>query len=220
MDLFRTGTRVSVIPIPLTTTIAQFTCASLICERALQAFGYDSVNRDMVWAITKNHVEGSLGASVSQFTVGMACAAALFVFPLSLPFAVAADIATSAATVTRQARVLVFSIADVILILDKAFWVRRGLEDSNGIITDEDLRAASDWYQGKVGEVHDNIKSWLPVLNPSAKNTVYRSLFHADKVKSQLEEVIEKYRFKPDDNSRNVWSCSTGQTQATNLSTV
>jgi len=199
MDLFRTGTRTSMIPIPLTTTVAQFTCGSLICKRGLQAFGYDNVNRDLVWATVRNNWDGSLAALAGQVTVAAACIATILVFPPSIILGLASDTIVSAATVTRQARVLVFCIVDVVLTLDKAFWVRAGLEGPNGMITDEDVRAASTWYSGKVRSVHDEIKKCLPILSHT-DNTVYKSLFNADKVQGQLEQVIEKYRCKPDES--------------------
>jgi len=187
------------IPIPLTTTVAQFTCGSLICKRGLQAFGYDNVNRDLVWATVRNNWDGSLAALAGQVTVAAACIATILVFPPSIILGLASDTIVSAATVTRQARVLVFCIVDVVLTLDKAFWVRAGLEGPNGMITDEDVRAASTWYSGKVRSVHDEIKKCLPILSHT-DNTVYKSLFNADKVQGQLEQVIEKYRCKPDES--------------------
>lgn len=203
MDLFRVGTRTSMIPFPLTTTVAQFTCASLICKRGLQAFGYDNVNSDLVWATIKNNWDGTLRSIGGQLTVGLACVAAVIAFPPSILLGLASDTITSAATVTRQARVLVFCIADVVLILDKAFWVRRGLEDSQVVITDEDIRAASNWYRGKVQSVHAEIEGWLPVLSPT-DNTVYKSLFKSDQVQGRLEKVIDKYRWKLNKNSSSV----------------
>ena len=50
--------------------------------------------------------------------------------PTSLLLAFASDTVVSATTVKHQARVLVFCTVEVVLILDKAFWVRRGLEDT------------------------------------------------------------------------------------------
>lgn len=196
MDLFRIGTRTSMIPIPLTTTIAQGRCGYLICERGLKSFGFDSINVDMVWACIKNNWEGSLAALAGQLTVGLACATAVICFPPSILLYLASDTIVSASTVTRQARVLVFCIVDVVLILDRAFWRRAELEPRDGAITDEDVRTASTWYQGIVDGVHNKIKERLPVLSPS-NNTVFKSLFKADEVQRELSEIIEEKRFRP-----------------------
>ena len=197
MDLFRIGTRTSMIPIPLTTTIAQGTCGYLICERGLKSFGLDNINVDMVWTCIKNNWEGSLAAFASQLTVGLACAAAFLSFPPSLLLFFASDIITSASTVTRQARVLVFCILDIVLILDRAFWRRAELEHRDGAITDEDVRTASTWYQGIVGGVHNRIKERLPVLSLTTNNTVFRSLFKPDEIQRELSKIIEENRFRP-----------------------
>lgn len=209
MDLFRIGTRTSMIPFPLTTTLAQFTCASLICRRGLCAFGYNNINSDLVLAMIKNHWDGTWATILGQFTVGAACCA--IAFPPSIVPSIAIGLASgtifSAASVPRPARIIVLCIADVVLILDKAFWVRRGLEDAKGVITDEDIRSASTWYQRIIQSVHRDIEACLSILSVF-ENTVIKSLFKPDLVEERLKEIIDKYRWRPKKESDDIKNCS------------
>lgn len=175
--IFRSGAFATSLPLPLMSVGTQATAGGLICHRFLKVFGYSQVNTDVLFQTIKNAWLGNLEANALQFVASLATSVLLG------PVAWTTSAALAAFSVPKTARMLLMCVADVILILERAFWYEPGT------VTGESIHNATLWYAGKMAAVHADVKNsirWYSLIKSHQLGLI----------KADLEVIIQKHRFK------------------------
>lgn len=190
MGLFKAATRTSAVPIPIVGVAAQVTCGSLIVKRMLIVFGYDYLNSDIVWQAVKDACFHNLGAvAVNMGAIVLGISAALKFSP-ALPVALLIDGAIAVTAIPRTARMILMFAADIILILERAFWYHTNDGHNDGLINDEDIRRAAIQHKKHIDAVHTRIIDAVPI------HSFYQILKSPSSSEKLLKSVLQEFRFK------------------------
>lgn len=181
MRLFTYGTRASAIPLPIASIAAQGSIGYFICSYVTDAFGYTSINRDVCFKAIENSWMRNKASNIAQFASGVATSMLFAAGPLGW----LVNFTLAASAVPKTARALLMCVADVILIMERAFWYE------TGGITDESIRRSTIEYRAISDSVHQDVKEIVKIYS------VIKS-FQTTQIKADLGVIIERYRHRPE----------------------
>lgn len=181
MRLFKHGTRTSAVPLPFASIAAQASVGYFICSRLTDAFGYAGINRDICFKAIEDSWVHNKASNIAQFASGVTTA----VFLATGPVGWITDVALTALAVPKTARALLMCIADVILIMERAFWYEPGT------ITDEAIRRATIEYRTCAERVHQEVKESIKLFS-------FVKSFQTMQIKADLGLIIERHRHRPE----------------------
>jgi hypothetical protein len=172
--------------------VAKVTCGPLLAKAIMTRFGYDYYNADIAWRIFADCVWSDVPANAAYFGAWAALFGSVALFSPAMPVVLVLGTALPLANIPRTARMFLMCAADMILIMERAFWFHYnggGIDES--ILTDEDIRQAALYYSDLVQKVHDDIAAKLPLTS------LIKCLWNTELMASTLQTTIDRYRFKP-----------------------
>jgi hypothetical protein len=192
LRLYGHAIRTAAVPIAFSGLAASTTVGALIATSITKKFNFGSFSSNLAGRTISNALFRNYEATGVQL-FGQALAigggASLAIPGLQILGGVAAVTGTvivKASAVPQYGRLLLMCTIDVLLIMERVFWMH---EDT---ITAEHIEDACEYYkQEKVDKVHAEVKKILPVWG-------VLSAYKYDKLRVGLEDIIRVHRFKKD----------------------
>jgi len=184
--------RTAAVPIVFSGLVASTTVGALITTSITKKFNFGSFSPDIAGQTIYNALFANYEATGVQIfaqAIGYGGACAIAIPGLQLAGAaiiITGTVITHAAAVPQYGRLLLMCTVDVLLIMERVFW----MHEKN--ITADHVEDACEYYKNnKVVEVHAAVKEILPVWG------VFGA-FQYDKLREGLKDIIRVHRFKKD----------------------
>jgi hypothetical protein len=189
LRLYAHAVRTTAVPIAFSGCAATTTVSAIICTDILKIFQCSTFNLDIAARAISNafvrNWEGNGLQIAGQVltTVGMVTASTGVGLLPGAAIGVGAAM-TSALAIPQFGRLLLMCTVDVILIMERVFWLAEGKPEA------KDIETACSWYrENKVVQVQQDVKALLPAWG-------IWSSYNYDKLKIGLAKIVNKHRFR------------------------
>lgn len=187
--LYKHGIRTVAVPGYLASIAGTSSVGGLISQHILDIFGFTGISLDLAIKIIGTALTGNKRLYAAEAAAAAANIGAAFA-PTGLGLPAAAIIfggatMTSLMTVPSWGRMLLMTIVDVILIVERAYWL---CEDKQ--IEASSMEDACQYYSNhKQATVHAEVKAILPTMNVFAA-------FRYDTLEANIKTLVMRHRFK------------------------
>jgi hypothetical protein len=184
---YKAGCRVTTVPLPGSGTVGNLTTSVLLCRTVMECFGFSHLQVRPVERIIRRIIwdnPEALGVQTLAevfFAVGVGYATTGVGIIIGMGFGVLGYFTS----IPASARALIMCICDIVLVLERAFWMGRQQ------IHESDLTNAAYWFKNRRDAVHNEVKDLVPLTRGVIKS------FQYSKIKVGIEEIVQRYRYRP-----------------------
>ncbi|KAH0282661.1 hypothetical protein KCU62_g9564, partial [Aureobasidium sp. EXF-3399] len=195
LELYKHAVRTAAAPIPVIGTVGGLvstaTVGGLIGKEIVGTFGFSGTSLDLGWetlttCLTNKRalLGGMIGGEL--LTNGVVLGALSFTLPWAIPIVWGTRAAVNVLTAPQWGRMLLRTIADLILIMERAHWY-----SDEGKIDQDDIRSACNYYQegDRQAKVHVDVDGLLGTFS-------INDTFNTTKLAAGLRIIVQKHRFQ------------------------
>jgi hypothetical protein len=195
LDLYKHAVRTAAAPIPIIGTVGGLvstaTVGGLIGKEIVGTFGFSGTSLDLGWETLTTCLSNKralLGGFVGGelLTNGVVLGAISLTAPWAIPIMLGTRAAVNVLTAPQWGRMLLRTITDLVLIMERAHWYA-----DEGKINSDDIRSACNYYQegDRQANVHKDVDGLLPTFS-------INDTFNTTKLAAGLKVIVQKHRFQ------------------------